>query len=978
MATRFPAGLLWRKLSPHICLPEPPVTLPTNSMPSLPLDPDQQRAVAHREGPCLVLAGPGSGKTRVIVERFLALMEDGIPPSRQLVLTYTRKAAAEMRERAEAAAGPFNGEPPLSNYHSFAGRVVREWGWLIGISPVFRIADSAERWLACQAVLGELKPRTLWNPLRPHDLVDPILDVIGKAKQELVTPERYSSWAAGMLEVCADPAERALLERHAEIADVYAALDQHYRRHAVLDHDDTILCAELLLREHEPARWAICGAIEQVMVDEYQDTNYAQARLVETLVEDHRNLLVVADDDQSIYKFRGASLANLDRFSRMYEGHDRVVLRRNFRSTPQIVAVAAQIIGGAAVTSRIAKELTAQRDSGPAVELWEADDERAECQAIAGECRALIDSGMRPASIAWLFRQHADMRSALAALREAGVPYQVQGGRGFFTTPEIKDLLALLRAAADPDDSQALLRCLHLPAWRVSNAGRLALVRATRDVDAPLRALIDDGTVEDLEASDREAARHCLADVVEMHAGAQREDVREIFYAALERSGFLGLLEQQTELARMQTGANLNKFGEMLEAFADWSDDRRLETALRYLEVLRNSKDADELAAIDPVEDGVVLSTAHSAKGLEWPVVFLSGCIDVRWRGRGGTSRLSLPDALVPESAPAGDGELDEERRLFYVAATRARDRLVFSHALRYPRSFRDEKPAAFLEGMTQLADPVVRRSLPPASPLGGRPPRAAGERRRERLHLGVSDVKIFKACPRRFEYRHRYKMPTVDSVQSWFGTLMHQVLQNAAMRRSAGESIGVAEVERLWDEAWALARGPKGAHPELREYGAEQLRRYIASPLWTEASITAVEESFVLALTHAEVHGRFDRIDIDEPTPPTCVDYKTSPPRDAAAVERDLQVRAYAVALSQQQHCDRVDVEMHYLQTGEAVRVEFDAKTLDRAFKNISAVTGEMSEAWRTGVFPARPSTWNCPRCEYRTVCDEGRAAEG
>ena len=186
-------------------------------MSSLPLDPDQMAAVAHRGGPCLVLAGPGSGKTRVIVERFLALAAEGVPPSSQLVLTYTRKAAAEMRSRAEAAHGPFAGEPPLSNYHAFAGRVVREWGWLAGISPSFRIADAAERWLHLEAVLGSLKPRTLWNPLRPHDLVDSILDVIGKAKQELVTPERYAQWAAAALAATDDPAELALLARQEEM-----------------------------------------------------------------------------------------------------------------------------------------------------------------------------------------------------------------------------------------------------------------------------------------------------------------------------------------------------------------------------------------------------------------------------------------------------------------------------------------------------------------------------------------------------------------------------------------------------------------------------------------------------------------------------------------------------------------------------------------------------------------------------------------
>jgi DNA helicase-2/ATP-dependent DNA helicase PcrA len=947
-------------------------------MPSVPLDPDQQAAVAHRDGPCLVLAGPGSGKTRVIVERFLALNEEGVAPSAQLVLTYTRKAAAEMRSRAEAAHGPFAGEPPLSNYHAFAGRVVREWGWLAGISPAFRIADEAERWLHLESVLAALRPRTLWNPVRPHDLVDSILDVIGKAKQELVTPAQYAQWASNALLATDDPAARALLERHEEIAAVYAALDERYMRCAVLDHDDTILRAEQLLREHDAPRRAVCDAIEHVMVDEYQDTNYAQARLVETLVAAHRNILVVADDDQAIYKFRGASLANLDRFSRTYPGHARVVLSHNYRSTPAIVRAAGAIIAVAQPTSRIAKTLVAERSDGDPVELWDAADERSEVLGVASECRRMIDGGMRAADIAWLFRRHADMRAAIGALREASVPYQVQGGRGFFTQPEIKDLLALLGAAADPTDSQALLRCLQLPSWTVGNRGRLALVQLCSEHDTPLLDLVETAGAASLDEHDAAGAARCVADVRALHAMSARDDVREIFFEALDRSNFLGLLDQQDELARMQTGANLNKFGELLESFVDWSDDHRLSTALRYLEVLRNSRNADELATIDAVDDGVMLLTTHSAKGLEWPVVILSGCVESRWPGRWtvSTSALALPAALVPELPPAGDAVIDEERRLFYVAATRARDRLVLSRARRYPRSFKDEAPSPFLAPVTAATD-TWTREVPTAAPLHPRAARAAGRRTGERLSVGVSDIRVFKQCPRRFEYRHRYRMPTRDSLQTWFGTLMHVVLQNAAMRRIAGEQVDEDTVATIWNSAWLTTRGPKGSHPELRDLGEQQLRRYVASAAWTNAAVAAVEETFSLALDHADVRGRWDRLDGAAGGAVTVVDYKTGPPRDEEQLRKDIQVRAYAVAVSRREHSDDVAVELHHMQTGEVTRVPFTRDQLDTSYRFLSVTARDMANAWRDGDFPPHPSTWNCPRCEYRTVCDEGRGAE-
>ena len=943
-------------------------------MPTIELDPDQRAAVDHRDGACLVLAGPGSGKTRVIVERFLALCGGGLPAERQLVLTYTVKAAAEMRQRAEAAHGPFLGEVPLTNFHSFSRRVLREWGWLVGVPPAFHIADVAERWLHLDAVLAELRPRTLWNPLRPHDLIDSLLSLIENAKQELITPEEYAAWATQRLQACgADPVERALLERHAECAAVYAGLVARYRRHAVLDHDDCILLAEQLLREQPAVRRAICDVVGQVMVDEYQDTNFAQARLVETLVADHGNIMVVADDDQAIYKFRGASLANLDRFKREFPGHRTVVLRRNYRSTRQIVGVCRALIGTAAPVSRIPKHLDANRGDGDRVELWAAPDERTEVVAVARQCRRLVDEGMTGSSIAWLFRRHDHMRAAMAALQEERVAYQVSGGRGYFRQPEVKDLLALLSAIADPSDSQSLIRCLHLPAWNVTNKGRLAVVAACRAEETPLHRLLAEELVPGLDDADREAARGCAETIVDLHGESLVADVRELVFEAMERSGFLGVARLERDLERIQAGANLSKFSDLLEAFADWGSDLRLGAALRYLDILRDSGAADEVAPIDPVEDGVLLLTAHSAKGLEWPVVVVAGCADSRWPGRGGfPSRLSLPDELIPEKAPPGDAVVDEERRLFYVATTRARDRLILTRAQRYPRSFEDERTTRFLQAIAEDAAAPVPIALACVPGAPGRRMRAEAPALPSRLEVGVRDLRDFRECPRRYAYRRRFRMPARPSVHAWYGTLMHAVVERAGRMRLSGDDVGPDQAAELWNAAWEAQPGPKGAHPELRGHGVETLRRYIASPAWTDAPLSAVEAPFALPVDAGQVAGRFDRIDLPGDGMPTVVDYKTGPPMGAESAERDLQVRAYAVALAQRERADAVAVELHNLQAAEVTRVELDEKRLRRAFGHVSATAADLVRAWDDGHFPPHPAPWRCRRCDYRTVCDE------
>ncbi|HEV3124373.1 MAG TPA: ATP-dependent DNA helicase [Candidatus Dormibacteraeota bacterium] len=941
-------------------------------MPTVPLDADQQAAVAHRDGACLVLAGPGSGKTRVIVERFLALCADGVGPDRQLVLTYTIRAAGEMRRRAEEVSGPSLGEVALLNFHSFARRVLREWGWLIGIPPTFHIADHAEQWLHLDAVLQEMRPRTLWNPLRPHDLVDGLLSLIGTAKQELITPEHYASWAAARLEQPVDDAERLLLLRHQESAEVYARLDERHRSRAALDHDDCILYAERLLRENPAVRTALCDRIRQVMVDEYQDTNYAQAKMVEALVAGHGNLLVVADDDQSIYKFRGASRANLERFQRLYPGHATVVLHTNYRSTAKIVATCRALIATADPLTRVAKDVQASRGGGTAVEVWTATDERSEALAIAAQCRQLVESGTSPDQIAWLFRQHADMRAGMNALQELGVPYRIHGGHGYWQQPEIKALMALLNAVDDPTDSQAMLRCLHLPSWAVSNRGRLALARACDRVEIPLCELVNDAAISNLDDVDGVAAQRCASALVELSASSLHADVRDLFFDALEASGFMGILDLTRDIERVQAGTNLNRFGELLESFAEWSEDLRLRAALRYLTVMRDSGKTDDIPEIETVDEGVTLLTAHGSKGLEWPVVIVGHCSDDRWPGRGGFgARLQIPDELVPEQAPPGDSHVDEERRLLYVACTRARDRLILSHAQHYPQSFREERQSRFLTAIAAHPAAPVPVAVPFVAPAPRRRlPRGDG-RQAPPTEVSVSELRDFRDCPRRYEYGHRYRLPVRTSVQQWYGTLVHRTLERAARLRLAGEDVDSDRMSELWAQAWDGDAGPKGLHATLRDYGEDSLRRYAESDAWTSARIASVEERFAVSVDAAALSGRFDRIDKGSGTP-VVIDYKTGPPRTEEAASRDLQVRAYAVALAQRERADSCAVELHHLQTAEVTRVEFDKSTLHRAFGHVSATAGDLIRAWEDRHFPPNPAPWRCRRCDYRTICDE------
>ena len=253
--------------------------------------------------------------------------------------------------------------------------------------------------------------------------------------------------------------------------------------------------------------------------------------------------------------------------------------------------------------------------------------------------------------------------------------------------------------------------------------------------------------------------------------------------------------------------------------------------------------------------------------------------------------------------------------------------------------------------------------------------PRPAGAPVLQRLSIAVSDLGVFRSCPRRYNYLRRWHLPVRPDARSWYGTMIHEVLRSAATRRIAGEAVSGDVVASMWHAAWDQSRGPKGRHAELRAHGEEQLRRYLESPGWIDTTIDQVEEPVTISLDHADAAGRFDRVDRRLDGIPTVVDYKTGRPKEEAALRMDLQLRAYAVGLAQREQTDAVAVEFHYLQ-GAVTRVVADKGFLRKAHGHLSATARELALASSTGSFPPKPSRWQCQRCDFRTVCDEGRAA--
>ena len=632
------------------------------------LNAPQMQAATHVEGPLLVLAGPGSGKTRVVTQRVANLVAEGIPASRIVALTFTNKAADEMRRRVEAMIGRQPVE--IGTFHRFAARLLRRHARQVGLTSDYSILDSDDSLSLLKRALKKLGLSSSHTP------VDRIAGVISRAKNDLLTPHTFEPrWGRPVDDV----ARR-----------VWPVYQQMLLQSDSVDFDDLLVHIAALLAGDPELRAALDDRHRFILVDEYQDTNAVQYAILRGLSIDHPNLAVTGDPDQAIYGWRGASIRNILEFERDYPQATVVKLEHNYRSTSNILATADRLI--AHNTRRRPKRLITAAPPGATVRIVLDASGGDEADRIATEITAAVSAGTRlPRDFAILFRANALSRSFEVALRSRGVPYQLVRGLEFFKRREIRDVLAWLRLLRNPRDDEALLRVVNVPprgigrqslerlaAWAEDHgASRLqAAAAASRIPGMPRRAAT---------ALERFAALHA-----ELSSAAGREpDVEALLDAVLDKTGYREMLaaEQEDDEEGQDRLANVE---ELLTAARHYAESRAADAgdgdALGgFLETTALASDTD---AWDTSGDRVALMTLHAAKGLEFPVVYI----------------VAMEDGILPHERSLDRPEhLEEERRLVFVGITRGREEVHASAArLRdYRGTRRISAPSLFLTEMT-------------------------------------------------------------------------------------------------------------------------------------------------------------------------------------------------------------------------------------------------------------------------------------
>jgi DNA helicase-2/ATP-dependent DNA helicase PcrA len=634
------------------------------------LNPAQQEAVEHASGPALVIAGAGSGKTRVLTARVARLLERGVPAEAVLAFTFTNRAAREMRARIESELGPAAAGVWIGTFHATALRILRREARTLGLSPGFTIYDRDDQ----ESVLRELiRDARLPDTVYRTGLV---LARLSDAKNALVRPAE---------------AERAAMgEFDRNVATLYAGYQSALRRAGALDFDDLIAETVRLWHDHPDAgaRWS--QRFQHVLVDEYQDTNHAQFRLVQCLGGGHGNVFVVGDDDQSIYGWRGARLKNVLDFEDTFPGAVTIRLEQNYRSTQNILDAANAVIAHNA--TRKGKTLWSERDAGAKLVFALTPDETFEARRVRHWLERQQARGRQLADCAVLYRTNAQSRALETELRQAGMAYEIVGGVSFFQRREVKDVLAYLRLAVNPLDTVSFFRIWNTPrrglgpGVEAQMRARLALPGA--DPVAALRALSVEGG---LRGTARAGASQFVALLDELRAGLDGR-VDELIARLLERSGYLEHLDAAGEAELAERRANVEELGAAAATFAaaHAGEDPAAAGLLAWLSECALLTDADRTSG----GDRVLLFTVHNAKGLEFDAVAIAG----------------LEEGLMPHASSLESGEqLEEERRLFYVALTRARDEVLLTAAA-YRRRYDGARGASVSRFVSEIPGALLER----------------------------------------------------------------------------------------------------------------------------------------------------------------------------------------------------------------------------------------------------------------------------
>jgi len=928
---------------------------------SIKLTPEQKKAVKHKKGPLLLVAGPGTGKTTVITERIRHLIqEENVSPSNILALTFTEKAAEEMLGRIDEAMPLGYEEPWLSTFHAFCERILRENAVEIGLDPAYEILTPPEAWIFVRDHLLEFKFK-YFRPLgNPTKFIQGMLTLFSRAQDQDVSPEEYLKWAKKRKPPSAKASEgKEEARKQLELAKAYQKYTELKIANSKLDFGDLIIWTLKLFRERPAVLRHYRRQFKYILVDEFQDTNYAQYELLRLLApsRSNPNLVVVADDDQCIYKWRGACISNIWQFKKNYPKAKTIVLARTFRLHSGIFQPAYQLIQNndpdrLETKLKISKKLRTE-GRGPEPEVILAETAEEEAEQVVQKIGELMEGGEYSfANFAILARANAHLDPFIAALRRHGVPYQLVGNRGLFEQEEIKELLAVLRVLKDPHDRLSWYQLLSMDTWRIPTEQTLFLLNESQKKSTPLWEVLAATDIKPVQL------------IKKLQKQALKKSPTVVLLEFIGQAGYGQRLLKEESVENQLKVKNINLFLERVKLYETKAKTPNIPELVDWLDALIEAGESPAQAEIEDI-DTVNLLTVHAAKGLEFPVVFLVSLTSDRFPTRNRRDPLELPSDLFKEILPSGDAHLEEERRIFFVGCTRAKERLYLSLARTYG-GIKEKRPSTFLKelgiGVTEL--PVIdHKTTIWYAPKDKRITQKVKVKFKI-PRFSYSYFEDFKRCPLKFKYHYLLKIPVPPARAQSFGMTMHRVLRD--FHRLPKKQQRLKNLLDLYERHW-IPLGYEGVEDQrlAKREGEKILRNYFKTHRRKLGEPVFLEKSFGLKVDDVLLAGFIDRIDKTDQGF-EIIDYKTA---DKAAsqkkADQDEQLTIYALAAREALKIKPDSLALYFLKQNEKITTKRTAEQLEKEKERIV----ETAKVIRKSNFPAKPGIL-CHYCDFRGIC--------
>ena len=970
------------------------------------LNAEQLAVVEHGDGPLLVVAGAGTGKTRVITRRICHLLETNPELSGEniLGLTFTDKAAGEMKSRVVKAAGERAEGVWLSTFHKFCLDKI-----LCEANPSLRGIDDVEHWVLLRRNIRELALKHFTRLASPGEFLSDFVKFFSRCQDELVTAEDYQRYVDGLrkgyevrknsLDDEARAAEEENLARQEEVARAYRISERLQREKNLVTFGGQLMQAVQILQRDKERLERLREQYRYVLVDEFQDTNIAQLELLWLLAGEHHNIVAVGDDNQAIYRFRGASFGSFTIFFERFceaakgaraEGLPLKSLTQNYRSTKRILDIASQVIQhNERPTFLPHRGLNTENPAGEKIRIAEFATQEEEAWWVASEVERLHDAGRKWRSCAVLYRKHAHRTRIVDVLRRKKIPFVIRG-LSVLSNTLVRDLLAYLRLVAIRSDNVACARVVAAPYWGFEPQD---LVRMA-ERGGGKRSLL-----EVLEAPQGELAfrpemktAELLQFLKELRQLAARANATNVFDRLVAG---LALSPLPSDADRL----NLERFAAFLAEWESKSEEKSLVAFIEYFDFFLEAG-GEITQTEEPADDAVQLLTVHAAKGLEFDHVFLLTLSDGDFPARPQAPVLEFPAELMKEEQPKGEFRIQEERRLFYVAMTRARRRLTLCTVVN-----KRKKPSPFLEDILedpklkamhaeQLA-PKVRMptdeetvgSLPadpqrpqlfPAIPENSRAysrialwAKAYHPPSGEPLQLSASAIETYKSCPMKYLLQQVWGIRGGPQAMMTFGNVMHTTIREFVREIRKRRNVPFEEVAAIFEREWRAAGFQDDyQEEEYRKAGLEQLQAFCASYAKEPADVMHQEKAFELPLDpNVVILGRMDQINRLKDSGPHAieiVDYKTGNPKQAKQADQSLQLSLYAIAAEEVLELEPERLVFYNLTTNEAV----ETTRTEKALKKAKDTVAEVADLIRVGEFPAKPNFFICRHCDYRPIC--------